>query len=106
MINTLQIFGFLKVLTEDFYTVTGTWGADGTAYFWDVSNPSNLKKIDSVKVDARTVNDVKFLKTVKYVLLVGRGASNRKNGIIIIDVSNPRNVKIIAVHKEFNWWCS
>ena len=30
------------------YAVTGTWGADGKAYFWDVTNPGNLKKIDSV----------------------------------------------------------
>ena len=32
------------------YAVTGTWGADGTAYFWDVTNPSDIKKIDSVQV--------------------------------------------------------
>ena len=38
------------------YAVTGTWGADGTTYFWDVSDPSNILKIDSVQVDARTVN--------------------------------------------------
>ena len=82
------------------YAVTGTWGADGTAYFWDVSNPSNLRKIDSVQVDARTVNDVKVSKDGKICVISREGASNRKNGMIIIDVSNPRNVKIIAEYTK------
>ncbi|MEJ2006190.1 MAG: hypothetical protein P8X57_14775, partial [Cyclobacteriaceae bacterium] len=25
------------------YAVTGTWGADGTAYFWDVTDPANIQ---------------------------------------------------------------
>ena len=82
------------------YAVTGTWGADGTAYFWDVSNPSNLRKIDSVQVDARTVNDVKVSKDGNICVISREGASNRKNGMIIIDVSNPRNVKIIAEYTK------
>ena len=41
------------------YAVTGTWSADGEAYFWDVTDPANMKQIGSYKVDARTVNDVK-----------------------------------------------
>ena len=62
------------------YGVTGTWGSDGTAFFWDVSNPSNLKKIDSVQVDARTVNDVKVSQDGKICIISREGASNRKNG--------------------------
>ena len=77
------------------YAVTGTWGADGTSYFWDVTEPSNIKKIDSVQVDARTVNDVKVSEDGKICIISREGASNRKNGIIIIDVSNPYDVKII-----------
>ena len=77
------------------YAVTGTWGADGTSYFWDVTEPSNIKKIDSVQVDARTVNDVKVSEDGKICIISREGASNRKNGIIILDVSNPYDVKII-----------
>ena len=73
------------------YAVTGTWGADGTSYFWDVTDPSNIIKIDSVQVDARTVNDVKVSEDGKICIIGREGASNRKNGIIIIDVSNPFN---------------
>ena len=82
------------------YAVTGTWGADGTSYFWDVTSPSNIKKIDSVQVDARTVNDVKVSADGKICVISREGASNRKNGIIIIDVSNPYDVKIISEYTK------
>ena len=82
------------------YAVTGTWGADGTAYFWDVTNPSDIKKIDSVQVDARTVNDVKVSPNGKIAIISREGASNRKNGIIIIDVTNPYDVKIIKEYTK------
>ena len=80
------------------YAVTGTWGADGEAYFWDVTDPANLIPIDTFKVDARTVNDVKVSEDGRTCILSREGASNRKNGIVILDVSNPRDVKL---HTEF-----
>ena len=82
------------------YAVSGTWGADGTTYFWDVTNPSNLIKIDSVQVDARTVNDVKVSEDGKICVISREGASNRKNGIIIIDVTNPYDVNIISEYTQ------
>jgi len=42
------------------FAVTGTWGSNGEAYFWDVTNPDSMLIIDTVTVDARTVNDVKI----------------------------------------------
>lgn len=82
------------------YGVTGTWGADGTAYFWDVTNPANIVKIDSVQVDARTVNDVKISEDGKVCVISREGASDRKNGLVIIDVTNPRETEIIATFDE------
>jgi len=82
------------------YAVTGTWGADGKAYFWDVTDPANLTRIDSVQVDARTVNDVKVSEDGKICIISREGASNRKNGIVIIDVTNPRDVEIISTFTE------
>ena len=82
------------------YAVTGTWGADGKTYFWDVTNPSKIKKIDSIQVDARTVNDVKVSQDGKICVISREGASNRKNGIIIIDVTNPKDVKIISEYTK------
>ncbi|MAG57951.1 MAG: hypothetical protein CMJ83_16830 [Planctomycetes bacterium] len=78
------------------YCVTGTWGANGVAHFWDVTNPGEIKKISSVTVDARTVNDVKVSKDGKICILSREGASNRKNGIVILDVVDPTNPKILS----------
>lgn len=82
------------------YGVTGTWGADGTAYFWDVTDPTNIFKIDSVQVDARTVNDVKVSEDGAICIISREGASNRKNGIIIIDCKNPSDVSVISTFTE------
>ncbi|MFY0592388.1 LVIVD repeat-containing protein [Roseivirga sp.] len=82
------------------YAVTGTWSADGTAYFWDVSDPANILRIDSIQVDARTVNDVKVSEDGKVTVISREGASNRKNGLVILDTSNPRDVKIHATYNN------
>lgn len=82
------------------YCVTGTWGADGFAYFWDVTNPGSIELIDSVQVDARTVNDVKVSEDGTVCIISREGASNRRNGIVILDVKNPSDVKIISTFDE------
>ncbi|MEL6671723.1 MAG: hypothetical protein AAFR61_06010 [Bacteroidota bacterium] len=82
------------------YAVTGTWGADGEAYFWDVTDPANIIGIDTIKVDARTVNDVKVSEDGKICVISREGASNRKNGIVIIDVTNPREATILSEYTE------
>ena len=81
------------------FAVTGTWEANGEAYFWEVTDPSNLVIIDTVTVDARTVNDVKVSADGRIGVLTREGASTRKNGVVILDVSNPFDVKILS---EFN----
>jgi hypothetical protein len=78
------------------YAVTGTWGGDGYAYFWDVTDPANLIRVDSIQVDARTVNDVKVSPDGRYAALSREGASNRRNGVVIVDLANPRQPKIAA----------
>ena len=82
------------------FAVTGTWSANGEAYFWDVSDPANMKIIDTVTVDARTVNDVKISEDGKVGVITREGASNRKNGFVILDVSDPYDVKITAAYND------
>ena len=78
------------------YGVSGTWGSDGTAYFWDVTDPTDIKKIDSIQVDARIVNDVKVSEDGKLCVISREASSKRKNGIILIDVTDPSNAEIIS----------
>jgi hypothetical protein len=72
------------------YAVTGTHSADGHAYFWDVTDPSAIALIDTVRVDARTVNDVKVSEDGMFCVISREGASNRRNGIVVLGVGNPR----------------
>ena len=83
------------------YAVTGTWGADGHAYFWDVTDPSAMALIDTVRVDARTVNDVKVSEDGRFCVISREGASNRKNGLVILDVSDPQNgIEVISRYDD------
>lgn len=82
------------------YCVTGTWGGNGEAFFWDVTDPGNLILIDTITVDARTVNDVKVSEDGTLCVISREGASNRKNGIVLIDVTNPRDCKIISTFDD------
>lgn len=82
------------------YALTGTWGGNGEAIFWDVTDPATITPVDTVIVDARTVNDVKVNEEGTVAVITREGASNRKNGIIILDVTNPSDVQIISEYTE------
>ncbi len=76
------------------YAVTGTWGADGYAHFWDVTDPTSMQRISSIQVDARTVNDVKASPDGRYVALSREGASTRNDGPVLVDLADPMNPTI------------
>ncbi|MEX0906110.1 MAG: hypothetical protein WD604_09685 [Balneolaceae bacterium] len=82
------------------YAITGTWGGNGEAYFWDVTDPSDIIPLDSVTVDARTINDVKISEDGTLAVITREGASTRRNGIVLLDVTNPRQVEIITEYTE------
>ncbi len=81
------------------YAVTGTWSANGDAYFWDVTDDTPVI-IDTVTVDARTVNDVKVSEDGRVCVISREGASNRRNGLVILDCTDPHNVAILADYDE------
>ena len=81
------------------FAATGSIFGNGEAHFWDVTDPANMKIIDTVKVDARNVNDVKISADGRIGVISREGASNRKNGFVILDVSDPYEVKIISAHR-------
>lgn len=63
---------------------------------YDVSDPAHPKLTDTVKVDARTTNDVSTTPDGKIAVLTREGASNRKNGIVFLDTSDPAHPKVIS----------
>ncbi|NND84332.1 MAG: hypothetical protein HKN46_04200 [Acidimicrobiia bacterium] len=93
--HTSDLWVFEGVDGRD-YAITGTWASDGWAYFWDVTDPASILKVDSLRVDARTVNDVKVAPNGRYAALSREGASNRRNGVVILDMADPANPVIAS----------
>lgn len=82
------------------YALVGTWGGDGYAIVFDITNLDNIVKTDSIKVDARTINDVTVSPDGRYGVLSREGASNRVNGVVILDLANPAHPKVAATFDQ------
>lgn len=63
---------------------------------YDVSDPAHPKLTETVKVDARLVNDISTTADGKILVISREGASNRKNGIGFYDTSDPAHPKLIS----------
>ena len=83
--------------TADLWVFTGTDGRDyvytGTRsermLAWDVTNPANPTLTDIVEVDARAVGDVTVNAAGTFAAITRDGASDRENGIVILDLADP-----------------
>ena len=82
------------------YCVVGTWGGDGYALIFDITDLSNIVKTDSIKVDARTINDVTVSPDGRYAALSREGASNRINGVVILDLAVPAHPKVASTFDQ------
>ncbi len=69
-------------------------------FLYDVSDPSKPKQLDMYKVDARLVNDVSTTPDEKIGVISREGASNRKNGIVILDLSTPGKIQTASEYTE------
>jgi len=78
------------------YALTGSKNGDGISMVWDVTNPANIFKTDSIPVDARTTNDVKTSPDGRYGAISREGASNRRNGVVILDLADPAHPRIAS----------
>jgi len=63
---------------------------------YDISDPAKPKLTDTIKVDARLVNDIMTTADGKILVISREGASNRKNGIAFYDTSDPAHPKLIS----------
>jgi len=65
-------------------------------YIFDIANPAHPEAADPFKVDARLINDVSVTPDGKIGVISREGASNRKNGIMFLDTSDPLRPKKIS----------
>ena len=82
------------------YAITGSRQAQSHAFVWDITDPTNIVKTDSIQVDARSLNDVKTSPDGRYGVLSREGASNRRNGVVILDLADPAHPTIASVYDE------
>ena len=67
---------------------------------WDITDPANPVLTDSVQVDARRINDVKIHPNNRLAVITREGASNRRNGIVLLDLSQPAHPRILSEYTE------
>lgn len=81
------------------YAYIGTFRHDWMKA-WDVTDPSNPVLTDSIQVDARRINDVKIHPNNRLAIITREGASNRRNGIVLLDLSTPAHPTILSEYTE------
>ena len=82
------------------YAMTGSKMGDGVTFVWDVTDPAGIFMTDSVMIDARTTNDVKVSPDGRYSAISREGASNRRNGVVILDLADPAHPRIASTYDE------
>jgi plastocyanin len=65
-------------------------------FVYDIADPANPKLLDSLKVDARLINDISTTPDEHIGVFTREGASNRKNGIVFLDTTDPSHLKVLS----------
>lgn len=67
---------------------------------WDVTDPTNPVLTDSIQLDARRINDVKIHPNNRLGIVTREGASDRRNGMVFLDLSEPAHPTILSEYTE------
>jgi hypothetical protein len=78
----------------------GTLMGGDRVYALDISNPANPIVVDSIVINARTINDIMTTPDGNYMVLTREGADDRKNGIVIADTRDPLHPKALSEFTE------
>lgn len=81
------------------YAYIGTFMYDWMKVF-DVTDPGNPVLTDSLQLDARRINDVKIHPDNRLGIVTREGASSRRNGMVLLDLSTPANPTILSEYTE------
>src|SRR3954463_9462986 len=74
----------------------GTVLGGDRVYAIDISNPAAPVIVDSIIVNARSINDMMTTPDGNYMVITREGAADRKNGIVIADTHDPLHPKAIG----------
>lgn len=82
------------------YAYTGTHVGGQKMFVWDVTDAAAPILTDSVVVDARIVNDVKVNEAGTIAVITREGASNRRNGIVVLGLADPAHPVVLSEYTE------
>jgi plastocyanin len=78
----------------------GTTAGGDRFYALDISDPARIVVTDSVVANTRIINDIMTTPDGKHLVFTREGASDRRNGIVICELSDPAHPKVIAEFTE------
>lgn len=78
----------------------GTGSGGDRMYAVDITDPSAPVVTDSLVINTRRVNDLMTTPDGRTLVFTREGASDRKNGIVIASLDDPRHPKVIAEFTE------
>jgi hypothetical protein len=81
------------------YAYIGTFQYDWMKV-WDVTDPGSPILTDSLQLDARRINDVKIHPNNLVGIVTREGASDRRNGIVVLDLSTPAHPTVFSEYTE------
>ena len=69
-------------------------------YVFDIQDPTQPVKVDSLVVDARVINDISTTADGRIGVLTREGASSRRNGLVFLDLADPRHPVLLSEFTE------
>jgi hypothetical protein len=78
----------------------GTTSGGDRIYAIDISDPAKPVIVDSIVANSRSMNDLMTTEDGKWLVFTREGAADRRNGIVIADVSDPLHPKAVAEFTE------
>ncbi len=91
---------FVAELAGDYTTCAYLSTIADRVYAIDVTDVTHPKIVDSMMTNARIVNDIMTTEDGKYGVFSREGASDRKNGIVVFDASNPCHPKPVSEYTQ------
>ena len=74
----------------------GTTNGGDRIYSIDIADPAKPVVVDSIMANSRSMNDLMTTEDGKWLVFTREGAADRRNGIVIADVSDPLHPKAVS----------
>lgn len=71
-----------------------------TLYSWDVRDPSTPTLTDSLRIDARRLNDIKVRDDGTLAVITHESSNDGRNGITLLDLSDPAHPLFISRYTQ------